>query len=83
MTDFLRSRTYDATSLDIYLKCPLQFYYRYVLNLAKKEEARPDVERLDIGRIVHRALFTYFGRRMHTRMTESQIDLSEMREVVR
>jgi hypothetical protein len=82
MTDFLRSRTYDATSLDVYLNCPLQFYYRYVLNLAKREEVRPDVERLDIGRIVHRILFTYFGRRMHTRLTEKQIDRSEMREVV-
>ena len=33
VADFLKSRTYDATSLDVYLRCPLQFYYRYVLNL--------------------------------------------------
>ena len=80
VADFLKSRTYDATSLDVYLKCPLQFYYRYVLNLSPKEEVSPDVERLDIGRIVHKILLTYFGQRMQRKLTEKEIDFAEMRE---
>lgn len=81
VTEFLGSRSYDATSLDVYLHCPLQFYYRYVLNLSRREEAGPDVERLDIGKIVHKVLFTYFKRRMNTQLDERLIDFSEMREV--
>jgi hypothetical protein len=81
VADFLKTRKYDATSLDVYLRCPLQFYHRYVLNLARREEVSPDVERLDIGRIVHKILHIYFGRRMHKRLTEGDIDYSEMQEV--
>lgn len=81
MVDFLRSRSYDATSLDVYLSCPLRFYYRYVLNLAKREEARAEIEGLDIGRVVHKILFTYFGRRTRAPLSADRIDLAEMTEV--
>lgn len=81
VTAFLESRTYDATSLDVYLTCPLQFYYRYVLDLSRREEVTQDVERLDIGRIVHEILFTYFDRRKHRKLVSTDIDLSEMDEV--
>jgi hypothetical protein len=53
MAAFLARRRYDATSLNTYLNCPLQFYYRHVLGLARKEDASPDIERVDIGRLVH------------------------------
>jgi CRISPR/Cas system-associated exonuclease Cas4 (RecB family) len=79
--EFLNSRAYDATSLDAYLHCPLRFYYRYVLNLSKREEAQAEVEGLDVGRVIHRILFTYFGRRMNRPMTPRDIDPAEMREI--
>lgn len=81
MLDFLNSRAFDATSLDAYLHCPSRFYYRYVLNLAKREEAQAEVEGLDIGRVIHKILFTYFNRRMNRLLTPPDIDPSEMREV--
>jgi len=80
---FLRSRPYDATSLDVYLRCPLQFYYRYVLNLTRKEEVSPDIERLDIGRLVHEILLRYFEKRRGKVLTDRHVDLAEMQEVIR
>ena len=81
MAAFLQSRSYDSTSLDVYLNCPLQFYYRYVLNLARKQEVRPDVERLDIGRLVHRILFRYFEKKRGMILTDRHIDAGEMNAV--
>ncbi|MBN1938519.1 MAG: PD-(D/E)XK nuclease family protein, partial [Candidatus Aminicenantes bacterium] len=52
----LRRLTYSATSLDVYLKCSLRFYYRYVLGLKEREELDEEIEARDIGNIVHRVL---------------------------
>ncbi|OPY67569.1 MAG: ATP-dependent helicase/deoxyribonuclease subunit B [Syntrophorhabdaceae bacterium PtaU1.Bin034] len=82
VVNFLQQRAHDATSLDVYLNCPLQFYYRYVLDLRKKEAAGPDIERSDVGRFVHKVLFTYFERRKGVRLTEKEIDPEEMRSMV-
>ena len=41
MAAFLKVRAYDATSLDVYIHCPVQFYYRFVLNAARKENVSP------------------------------------------
>src|SRR4030043_2223705 len=37
MTEFLRDYSYSPTSLDTYLRCPLQFYYQYVCGLRERE----------------------------------------------
>jgi CRISPR/Cas system-associated exonuclease Cas4 (RecB family) len=79
---FLRERPYDATSLDVYLNCPVQFYYRYVLDLARKENVSPDIERVDIGRLVHRVLLAYFKKRMGRTLTATDINVAEMRAIV-
>jgi CRISPR/Cas system-associated exonuclease Cas4 (RecB family) len=82
VADFLGSRTYDATSLDVYLKCPLQFYYRYVLALESKEKMGWVAEKVDIGRLVHKILFTYFKGRKDAVLNEDVIDFGEMNRVV-
>jgi CRISPR/Cas system-associated exonuclease Cas4 (RecB family) len=81
MAAFLQARSYDATSLDTYLKCPLRFYYRYVLNLTQKEGASPDIERVDIGRLVHEILFRYFEKRTGRELAAKDLDAGEMRSV--
>jgi CRISPR/Cas system-associated exonuclease Cas4 (RecB family) len=82
MAEFLKERPCDATSLDVYLRCPVQFYYRYVLGLARKEDAASGIERIDVGRLVHTILFRYFDRRKGARLTAGAIDVEEMDGVV-
>jgi CRISPR/Cas system-associated exonuclease Cas4 (RecB family) len=82
MAAYLKERPYDATSLDVYLNCPVQFYYRYVLDLARKEKVSPDIERVDIGRLVHRVLFSYFEKRLGRTLTGRDIDVQEMGAIV-
>jgi ATP-dependent helicase/nuclease subunit B len=82
MSEFLRSRAFDATSLDVYLRCPLQFYYRYVLNLEKKEGTRSAVERVDIGRLVHRIMFAYFEKRRGFTLSAADMNGADMKSQV-
>jgi len=56
IADFLKGMTYSATRIDTYLKCPLKFYYRYVLGLEEKEELAQDPEGSDIGNFLHSLL---------------------------
>ncbi len=79
---FLKEFTYSATALDIYLACPLRFYYRYVLELGKKEEISGEVEKADVGRFIHRVLSAYFSRRLNSVLREADINPEEMDSLI-
>jgi ATP-dependent helicase/nuclease subunit B len=78
ITEFLINFQYSASALDTYLACQLKFYYSYVLRLDRKEEISGDIERVDIGKFVHRALSEYFRKKTNRLLKESDIDLKEM-----
>jgi ATP-dependent helicase/nuclease subunit B len=44
---------YSPSSIDIYLSCPLKFYYHSVLKLREKEELLDNLEGRDIGNFIH------------------------------
>ncbi|MBE0425361.1 MAG: PD-(D/E)XK nuclease family protein [Nitrospirae bacterium] len=79
---FLREFSYNPSALDDYLKCRLKFYYTHVLKLEKKDEVTGDIERSDIGEIVHDALKRYFSKRTGHILKEKDIDLHEMDNLV-
>jgi ATP-dependent helicase/nuclease subunit B len=81
--EYLQGCTYSATSLDTYLKCPLQFYYSFVLRLDKKDELSGEIERVDIGKLVHRILSEYFSRRSGTPLHENDLNPLEMEHLVK
>ncbi len=58
---FLGGLAFSATSLDMYLRCPLQFHRRYVLGLKERDEPGEEPEAKDIGSFVHSVLEEHFG----------------------
>lgn len=82
VVSFLRGFTCSATALDMYLKCPLRFYYSYVLGTGKKEEISGDIERADIGRLVHKLIAEYFAERRGRPLTLKDIDQPAMDRLV-
>jgi ATP-dependent helicase/nuclease subunit B len=82
MIRFLLDTTYSPTVLDTYLSCPLQFYYSTALRIDKREEATGDIERADIGKVVHDALSVFFGKRKGHILKETEIDLKEVDSIV-
>ena len=78
VTDYLKNFKYHATALDRYLACGLQFYYTYVLGLGKKEGVSGDIERIDIGKFVHKALAEYFKKRNGRQLKEADLNIEEL-----
>jgi hypothetical protein len=60
MADRLREFRFSASALDVYLRCPLQFFHRYVLEIQEPEEIAARMERRDIGSFVHAVLEDFF-----------------------
>jgi len=78
ITVYLRSLTFSATAIDKYLRCPLQFYYSYVLRLGKKDEISGDIERSDIGKFVHKIIAHFFSNRRGFVLKEKDMKVREM-----
>ncbi|KJJ85294.1 hypothetical protein OMAG_000838 [Candidatus Omnitrophus magneticus] len=61
ITDFLKEFCYSVSSVNTYLKCPLMFYYKYVLGLKEKEELEDEPGGKEIGTFIHELLEYTFG----------------------
>ena len=58
----LKNMTYSASRVDAYLKCPLSFYYRYVLGLSEQEDRLEEPATKDIGIFVHELLAKAYSK---------------------
>lgn len=79
---FLKNFNYNATALNRYLKCQLQFYYASVLGLSRKEEMTGDIERDDLGIFVHAVLARYFFDKKGRPLKETDIIVRRMDSIV-
>jgi len=50
---YLSDFKYSATSIDTYMRCKLQFYYKYVLRLSEQVDYEDDYESIDVGICIH------------------------------
>jgi CRISPR/Cas system-associated exonuclease Cas4 (RecB family) len=82
IADFLRDYHYNATALNQYLKCPLQFYYATVLGLSPKDEVTGDIERADMGSFVHNVLRRYFLNKRGRPLKAADLAVREMDALV-
>ena len=67
MAAFLKQFTYSPSSMDTYLDCPRQFYFRYVLNLQPKTDLLATPEPREIGTFVHELLHQTFAEFINKR----------------
>jgi len=80
---FLREYSFSASSLNTYLRCPLQFYYEYVLGLREREVLSEEFEKEEIGSFVHSVLCDYFKGKIGSLLTEKEMNLKEFEKVIR
>jgi hypothetical protein len=52
----LENISFSPSSIDTYITCPLQFYYKYVLGLKEKEEISDEPQATEIGNFLHELL---------------------------
>jgi CRISPR/Cas system-associated exonuclease Cas4 (RecB family) len=82
MVGFLENYPFSASSLDRYLRCPLQFYYEYVLGLREREIVSDELEREEIGLFVHQVLFDYFKEKIGRALSEKDMNLKELEKMI-
>lgn len=78
----LNGFTFSASSLDTYLNCQIEFYYRNVLRLTEKEEVNEDVDAKSIGSFVHAVLKQYFNNFKGMKLESKDIDQNRMNELI-
>ena len=67
MIAMLREHRYSASSVNLYLRNPLEFYHRYVLGLREAEDLLDEPEARQIGTFVHNFLEKVFRPYEHRR----------------
>ncbi|HAM52729.1 MAG TPA: hypothetical protein DCP92_19295 [Nitrospiraceae bacterium] len=78
MAAFLKDYHYSATTLNQYLKCPLQFYYATVLGLSRKDKITGEIERDDLGSFVHSVLRCYFSDKRNRPLKQTDLTIRQM-----
>jgi CRISPR/Cas system-associated exonuclease Cas4 (RecB family) len=58
--DMLYRKSYSASSLLIYLTCPLKFYFNYILGLEEEEDISESPDYKLIGSIIHETLMKMY-----------------------
>jgi CRISPR/Cas system-associated exonuclease Cas4 (RecB family) len=58
--DEMFDRSVSASAINKYLKCPLDFYYRYVLDFGEDETVEEEVESNTLGTFIHNVLEKLF-----------------------
>ncbi len=80
--NYLRDFRYSATSIDIYKKCSLRFYYEYVLGLEPKLKVSESVENLEIGNIIHEILREYLEDKKGRILHPEDLDTMELNSII-
>ncbi|RPI05112.1 MAG: PD-(D/E)XK nuclease family protein [Ignavibacteriae bacterium] len=78
----LRGFTYSASVLDMYLQCPIKFYYRFIMRIEEKEEASADLDSRDIGIFVHTVLKRFFDPCVGRKMELHDLQPGRMRRLI-
>jgi ATP-dependent helicase/nuclease subunit B len=56
LTEFLTHKGFSASSLNTYLRCPLDFYNKYILGVGEDKELEEDLEDNTLGTMIHKVL---------------------------
>jgi ATP-dependent helicase/nuclease subunit B len=82
VTKVLNQMEFNATRLDAYLKCPLRFYYEYVLCLSEKATIAEEPDQSDIGKIVHSVLNKLFAPFLGHALLKQDIQNAAVEQIV-
>jgi ATP-dependent helicase/nuclease subunit B len=73
---------YSATMLDTYLKCPIKFYYTYVLKLKEREDVTGEIEAMDIGNFVHKVLAQFFEPAVGALLRKENLSVERLNTII-
>ncbi len=78
IVNLLKGFSFNATALDMYLRCQLQFYYHYILRLRERDEVTGGVELMEVGSFLHRVLAEFFGELKGALLTRERLNIKKL-----
>ncbi len=79
---FLKEFTFSASSVDCYLKCPIRFYFRFILRLDEKREITSEVDEMQIGTFVHSVLYLFHRNNLSRPLKHLDLSIDLIEEIV-
>ena len=64
---------FSPTALNVYRRCPLQFYFQYILKLGETEEPEETIEARTLGKVVHEVLELFYKPFVEKNITEADV----------
>ncbi len=74
--------TFSPSAIDDYLECGIRFYLRYVLKIKEEKSQEEDLDKTEIGNIVHLSLRRFFEKRVGRYLRPDSLPFSEIKEEV-
>ena len=68
--EILNNTEFSPSMIDTYIKCPLKFYFRYILKLEEGKKVEEEWEGGEIGSLLHSVLHQYFSPYLHKQLRE-------------
>ncbi len=75
ITTLLRHRKFSPSSLKVYIKCPVQFYLKYVVGINEPEELSEEIDAAIFGQILHKILELTYKPYLNTTIDSKKITL--------
>lgn len=81
IAEALKTFRYSPSALDTYFRCPLRFYYQYLLRIGRRDEVTGEIARTDIGNVVHAILRRFFDTKKGRPLAAADMDSAEIRAI--
>ncbi|UPT69083.1 MAG: PD-(D/E)XK nuclease family protein [Sphingobacteriales bacterium JAD_PAG50586_3] len=65
---------FSPSALTMFIRCPLQFYFRYVAGLKENEEVEETLEAATMGTVIHKVLETLFKPYLNQLLKTEHVD---------
>ena len=69
----LRQRKFSPSALKVYIKCPVQFYLKYIVDIKEPEEIEEDIDASVFGQILHKILELIYLPHLNTSLSKETI----------
>lgn len=73
-------RQFTATSLDTYLNCSLQFYFKYIASLHEPDQVEEEFSQLEMGIIIHLVMELFYKDLLESK-TDRLIEKQDLEKV--
>ncbi|MCZ2392768.1 MAG: PD-(D/E)XK nuclease family protein [Chitinophagales bacterium] len=75
--EILKKKAFSSSALTLYLKCPVQFYLKYIANIYEEDITEEILNAADFGNVLHKAIELIYQPFIHQTISTEMIENAE------